>query len=71
METDLEYFRRRASEEYLSYANAGHPAVRRTHLALAQRYEALARAIETDNQHSIDDGTATDSETGERLTLWL
>jgi hypothetical protein len=64
METDLEYFRRRASEEYLSYANAEHPEARRAHLALAKRYEDLAGAIDKAN-------AASEKDTAGRLTMWL
>jgi hypothetical protein len=45
MESDPAYFRRRASEAYLCVANADLPAAREAHLAMAKRYEDLARSL--------------------------
>ena len=45
VETDLAHYRRRAAEEYLSYANASDPRAREVHLKLAERYEKLTRAL--------------------------
>ena len=41
-DSDHDYFIRRASEERNVAAQASHPLVRETHLALAARYEAAA-----------------------------
>lgn len=45
MESDLVYFRRRASEERTAALQARHPRARQTHIAMAERYEDLVRAI--------------------------
>jgi hypothetical protein len=44
MESKLAFFCRRSAEEYLAHANAGHVDDQRSHRALAEYYEALARA---------------------------
>lgn len=45
MESDLAYFRRRASEERTASLQARHPEARRAHIQLAERYEDLVRAM--------------------------
>jgi hypothetical protein len=45
MESDLAYFRRRASEERTAALNARTTNARRAHVDLAERYEDLVRAI--------------------------
>jgi hypothetical protein len=44
MESDKEYFVRRASEERAAALNSGDERVRHTHKELAKRYEELVRA---------------------------
>lgn len=44
-ETDLSYFRRRASEERTAAIQARDPAVRKSHLQMAERYEDLVRSM--------------------------
>ena len=46
MESDGNYFARRAREERAAAMNAAHPAARRSHLEMADRYGDLAAAIE-------------------------
>jgi hypothetical protein len=43
-EADYHYFRRRASEERTAAKRATHPAARRIHLELADRYEEVSAA---------------------------
>lgn len=45
MNCDLTYFRRRASEERTAALHAKHPHARRVHVAMAECYEELVRAI--------------------------
>lgn len=45
MESDLAYFRRRASEERTAALEARHADARLAHLQIAERYEDLVRAI--------------------------
>jgi hypothetical protein len=45
MESDLAYFRRRASEERTAALEARHADAREAHAQLAARYEDLVRAI--------------------------
>ena len=45
MNSDVEYFAGRASEERAAAAQATHPNARKAHLELADRYEDLATAI--------------------------
>ena len=45
METDLAYYRRRASQEEAAAQAARHPNVRTIHLELQALYEQRARAI--------------------------
>jgi len=45
IESDSEYFRRRAGEERLAATRATHPSARQAHLDLADRYAEAAAAI--------------------------
>ena len=45
IETDHDYFMRRAAEERAAAERADHPEARRSHLELADRYEAVATAV--------------------------
>jgi hypothetical protein len=45
MESDVSYFRLRASEERTAALRARGSKARQSHLALAERYEDLVRAI--------------------------
>jgi hypothetical protein len=45
METDTEYFRRRASEERTAALQARDSRARGAHIELAERYEDLVRGI--------------------------
>jgi hypothetical protein len=45
MESDVSYFRRRASEERAAALEARHPDARQAHLDMAERYEDLVRGI--------------------------
>jgi hypothetical protein len=47
METDAQYFRRRAREEFFAAIRADHHKARRAHLDMAARYEDLVHALET------------------------
>ena len=47
LEGDAIYFRQRASEERAAAMAAPHPAARRAHRELAERYEDVASAIES------------------------
>jgi hypothetical protein len=59
MESDVSYFRRRASDERSAAMQARLVQARQAHLELAERYEDLVRAITgTDQQLGI--GTADD-----------
>lgn len=71
METDLAYFRRRASEEYLAYANSRHPAARQSHLQLARRYENRARLIEEDLRQTEIVQERAERDVIEGGSLWL
>lgn len=51
MESDSIYFARRAGEEREAGMKAAHPAVRKIHLDMAGRYDELATAITTREQH--------------------
>lgn len=51
MESDVSYFRRRASEERTAALQALHPAARQRHLEMAERYEDLVRAIAAREEH--------------------
>ena len=50
MESDLSYFRRRASEERTAALHAKHATARAAHLQMAERYEDLVRAISAQEQ---------------------
>jgi two-component sensor histidine kinase len=43
MQSDLSYFRRRASEERTAALQARHPKARQAHLDMAERYENRVR----------------------------
>jgi hypothetical protein len=45
MESDVQYFRRRALEERLAARKAAHPVARQSHLEMAAGFEELATAI--------------------------
>jgi hypothetical protein len=45
MEANLNYYRRRASEERTAALQSRHPRVRRVHLEMAQEYEERVRGI--------------------------
>jgi hypothetical protein len=45
MDSDVVYFRRRASEERTAALQARHLQARQAHLEMAERYEDLVRAI--------------------------
>lgn len=49
METDAEYFRRRATEERTAAGIAKHPAACSAHVAMAERFEELARELDKAN----------------------
>ena len=51
MEGDSEYFSRRAVEERTAASEATHPAAKRAHEELADRYEDLARAVEAQEDY--------------------
>jgi hypothetical protein len=59
MESDVSYFRRRASEERSAAMQARHAQARHAHLELAERYEDLVRAITGAEQH-LGIGSADD-----------
>lgn len=59
MESDVSYFRRRASEERSAAMQARHTEAREAHLQLAERYEELVRAI-TGAEQRLGIGTADD-----------
>lgn len=50
METDIAYFRRRASEERTAALQARDPAARDAHRELAKRYEDLVHAMTAHEQ---------------------
>jgi hypothetical protein len=45
MESDVNYFVRRAGEERVAAMKAAHPMARQAHLKMAARYDQLANAI--------------------------
>ena len=47
MESDADYFARRAQQQRDAALNAAHPAAHSAHIELANRYEELALAIES------------------------
>ena len=47
MESDADYFRRRANEERAAAEHAVEGAARNAHLEMAERYDSLAKAIDT------------------------
>lgn len=47
MESDAGYFSRRAREERDASARAAHPNARQAHIEMAERYEDLAGAIQS------------------------
>jgi hypothetical protein len=50
MQSDLSYFRRRASEERTAALQARHPKARQAHLELAARYEERVREMTAHNE---------------------
>ena len=46
MESDATYLARRGKDERVAAMAAAHPAARQAHLAMANRYDELARAID-------------------------
>ena len=60
METDVDYFTRRAAEERRAAMKAAHPTAREAHLEMAERYAELAGAIEA-HQVRMGVGFATES----------
>ena len=74
METDAEYFRRRASEEFLAAKETGHPGARRAHREMAARFEDLADAIAARERYGREGRRSkgeSASRRAERVTLWL
>lgn len=55
MESDVAYFRRRASDERTAALAARHKDAREAHTAMAERYEDLVRAI-CEREHSVQLG---------------
>jgi hypothetical protein len=54
VESDVSYFRRRASEERTAALQAQHSEARQVHTDMAERYEDLVRAmIERDNYFGL------------------
>jgi hypothetical protein len=51
VESDVSYFRRRATEEKAAAQKAVHWQARQRHLEMAKRYDDLARAIDAHHQH--------------------
>jgi hypothetical protein len=76
MESDVIYFRRRASEEYIAANGAGPSVALRAHREIADRFTDLADAIEAE-ERKLD--TAADSafdfanvaDLNQRATLWV
>ncbi len=60
MESDISYFRRRATEERTAASEAPHPQVRLAHLELAERYEELVQAI-AEREDRLGLGIVTDA----------
>lgn len=52
MESDADYFSRRAAEEREAGLKAAHPNARRAHLELAEAYEHRARAIRANERRA-------------------
>jgi hypothetical protein len=61
MESDVCYFRRRATEEKAAVLKAIHWQARQRHLEMAERYDDLASAIAA-RQHHFGLSPADDSE---------
>jgi hypothetical protein len=76
MESDVIYFRRRASEEYIAASCAGPSAALRAHREIADRFTDLADAIEAE-ERKLDKAAdsvfdfAADAELNQRATLWV
>jgi hypothetical protein len=51
MESDVSYFRRRATDEKAAALTALHWQARQRHLEMAERYHDFARAIAARHQH--------------------
>lgn len=60
MESDLAYFRRRASDERSAALQARDAAAREAHVQLAERYEDLVRAIAEREQFDVSLVTNSD-----------
>jgi hypothetical protein len=50
MNSDLSYFRKRASEERTAALHARDPRARRAHVAMAESYEQRVRAMTADRE---------------------
>ena len=76
MESDVIYFRRRASEEYIAANCAGPSVALRAHREMAKRFTDLADAIEAEEQ-KLDKASdsafdfAADADLSQRATLWV
>jgi hypothetical protein len=51
MESDFDYFTRRASDEMRAAGNASDTNARRIHLEMAARYQCLATRIDDNERH--------------------
>jgi hypothetical protein len=76
MESDAVYFRRRADEEYFAASSGGPPEASRAHREIADRYAALADAIEAEERKlettaNVVFDFAMESEMKPRATLWV
>ena len=65
MESDTQYFRRRASDERSTALQARDARVRKAHLEMASRYEDLVRAIGAHEQRLGIHHRATSRQDGE------
>ncbi len=69
MESDVSYFRRRASEERSAALEARQTVAREAHLDLANRYEDLVRAITgAEQRHGIEPGDNPLHEAANRIS---
>ena len=60
MESDISYFRRRATEERRAALDSPHSQVRQAHLEMAERYEELVQAI-AEREDRLGLGIVTDA----------
>jgi hypothetical protein len=58
METDVQYYTRRASEERLAAMRSAHVTVRQAHLDMAQRYDERVTALSSAEPRRLDVTTA-------------